>query len=176
MTESKPKTPAPKPTEALSRRGFLSWIRTGWVAFTAAVATGSISTFRFMFPNVLFEPPLVFKAGFPNEYSDGMVDERWKELYRIWVVREGEVMYALRSVCTHLGCIPNWFATEDKFKCPCHGSGFYRSGINFEGPAPRPLERVRISRADDGQIVIDKTQIFQQEKGQWSNPDSYLVL
>ena len=85
-------------------------------------------------------------------------------------------MYALKAVCTHLGCTPNWLSTEEKFKCPCHGSGFYASGINFEGPAPRPLERVRISLADDGQILIDQTQIFQQEKGQWSNPESFLVI
>ena len=52
------------------------------------------------------------------------------------------------SVCTHLGCTPNWLEGEQKFKCPCHGSGFYKDGINFEGPAPRPLERyaIRIGR------------------------------
>jgi cytochrome b6-f complex iron-sulfur subunit len=177
MAEITKPAPVSKPaSQEISRRHFLSWVRAGWIAFTAAVAAGSISTFRFLFPNVLFEPPLVFKAGFPTEYSDGVVDERWKEKFRVWVVREGNVMYALRAVCTHLGCIPNWFSNDEKFKCPCHGSGFYRTGINFEGPAPRPLERVRISRADDGQILIDKTQIFQQEKGQWSNPESYLVI
>ena len=36
---------------------------------------------------------------------------------------------------------PNWLDGEQKFKCPCHGSGFYMTGVNFEGPAPRPLER-----------------------------------
>lgn len=160
----------------ITRRGFLSWVRAGWIAFTAAAATGSLSAFRFMFPNVLFEPPQIFKAGFPSEYADGMVDTRWKEKFRVWIVREGNIIYALRSVCTHLGCTPNWLSTEEKFKCPCHGSGFYISGINFEGPAPRPLERVRISLADDGQILIDQTQIFQQEKGQWSNPESFLII
>ena len=33
---------------------------------------------------------------------------------------------------TALGCTPNWLEAEFKFKCPCHGSGFYISGINFE--------------------------------------------
>jgi hypothetical protein len=60
----------------------------------------------------------------------------------------------LIAVCTHLGCSPNWLPAENKFKCPCHGSGFYMSGVNFEGPAPRPLERARIVLADDGQILI----------------------
>ena len=65
-------------------------------------------------------------------------------------------------------------AAENKFKCPCHGSGFYRSGVNFEGPAPRPLERARILLADDGQILIDKSTKFQQEKGEWDSAESFL--
>lgn len=39
-----------------------------------------------------------------------------------------------------------------------------KTGINFEGPAPRPLERYRIFLADDGEIVVDKTKKFQQEE------------
>ena len=41
------------------------------------------------------------------------------------------------------------------------------TGVNFEGPAPRPLERARIVLADDGQILVDKSVKFQQEKGEW---------
>ena len=69
----------------------------------------------------------------------------------------GGELRAFSAVCTHLGCTPNWLAGENKFKCPCHGSGFYMTGINFEGPAPRPLERYRVVLADDGQVLIDKT-------------------
>ena len=46
-------------------------------------------------------------------------------------------------------------------------------GIHFEGPAPRPLERFKITLADDGQIIVDKTQKYQQEKGQWNDPESF---
>ena len=86
-----------------------------------------------------------------------------------------EYMVAL-GVCTHLGCTPNWLNAEQKFKCPCHGSGVRKTGINFEGPAPRPLERFRIVLADDGQIVIDKTKKYQQEKGQWSDSEAFLKV
>ena len=91
-----------------------------------------------------------------------------------WIVRTNEIIYVLSTVCTHLGCTPNWLEAESKFKCPCHGSGFYMTGINFEGPAPRPLERFRISIGDDGQIVVDKSKKFQQEKGEWSDPESFV--
>ncbi|NQW44633.1 MAG: Rieske 2Fe-2S domain-containing protein, partial [Deltaproteobacteria bacterium] len=78
--------------------------------------------------------------------------------------------------CTHLGCTPNWLEGESKFKCPCHGSGFYSTGINFEGPAPRPLERYKIGRGEDGQITVDKNMKYQFEKGQWNDANSFLEL
>ena len=49
-----------------------------------------------------------------------------------------------------------------------------KSGINIEGPAPRPLERYKITMAEDGQILIDKNTKFQQEKGQWELDGAYL--
>jgi len=159
----------------VSRRSFMKWsLPVGWVAFSAACASSLVATARFLFPNVLFEPPQSFKAGFPGEYNVGEVDVRWKDAYGVWIVRNPEGFYALIAVCTHLGCSPNWLPTENKFKCPCHGSGFYKSGVNFEGPAPRPLERARIVLADDGQILVDKSVKFQEEKGEWTKAESFL--
>jgi cytochrome b6-f complex iron-sulfur subunit len=162
----------------LSRR---AWMGLAWGTFSAATAASLAATGRFMFPNVLNEPPQQFKAGFPNEYGMG-VDERWKEKFAIWIVRiadenvepHGAGFYALITVCTHLGCTPNYLSAENKFKCPCHGSGYRLTGVNFEGPAPRPLERAKISLADDGQILIDKSRKFQYELGQWTDPDAFL--
>jgi len=159
----------------LTRRGFLSWFSVGWTAFSAASVAGLGAFQRFLFPNVTYEPPLSFKAGFPGEYGLG-VEEKFKERYGVWIVREAKGFYALSTVCTHLGCTPNWLSAETKFKCPCHGSGFMASGVNFEGPAPRPLERYRIALAEDGQILVDKNAKFQKEKGEWERPGAYLDL
>ena len=92
------------------------------------------------------------------------------------IVREAAGFYCLSTTCTHLGCTPNWLEGEKKFKCPCHGSGFKISGVNFEGPAPRPLERYAIRKTDDGQIIVDKSRKFQRELAQWDDPDSYILL
>ncbi len=162
--------------ESMGRRKFLSWLSVGWISFAAACAAMAAMTGRFMFPNVLFEPPQTFKAGVPEEYAAGEVSLRWKEKHGVWIVTTNEHLYVLSTTCTHLGCTPNWLPNENKFKCPCHGSGFYKSGINFEGPAPRPLERFKITLADNGQILIDKTRKYQQEKGQWTDPESFLVV
>jgi cytochrome b6-f complex iron-sulfur subunit len=161
----------------LTRR---AWMGVAWGAFTAASAAALAATGRFMFPNVLNEPPQQFKAGFPSEYGMG-VDERWKEKFGVWIVRTPEDIdqraagfYALLVTCTHLGCTPNYLSAEAKFKCPCHGSGFRVTGVNFEGPAPRPLERARIVLAEDGQLLVDKSRKFQRELGQWIDPEAFL--
>ncbi|MCY4637163.1 MAG: ubiquinol-cytochrome c reductase iron-sulfur subunit [Acidobacteria bacterium] len=163
----------------MGRRG---WMGLAWGSFTAATAGCLAATGRFMFPNVLNEPPQQFTIGFPDEYGEG-VDERWKDRFGVWVVRtpfddyhETSGFYALLVTCTHLGCTPNWLSAESKFKCPCHGSGFRPTGINFEGPAPRPLERARIVLAEDGQIMIDKARKFQEELGQWTDPEAFLAV
>jgi cytochrome b6-f complex iron-sulfur subunit len=171
-----PKATAPPAKAVVPRRSFISWMTLAWAAFTASMLAAATATTRFMFPNVLFEPPPTFKAGFPDEIQIGQVDERFKQKFAVWLVRDNNGIYALSTVCTHLGCTPNWLEAEQKFKCPCHGSGYYKSGINFEGPTPRPLERYAISLADDGQILVDKSRKFQYEKGEWDNPASFLKL
>ena len=175
---SKPaaKAAEPAPATTVTRREFFPWLGAAWAVYTASFLATLGAMTRFMFPNVLFEPAATFKVGFPEEFSVGVVDERFKEKYGVWVVRNEKGIYVLSTTCTHLGCTPNWLSNEKKFKCPCHGSGFYITGINFEGPAPRPLERYRVVLAEDGQIQVDKTKKYQQEKGQWSDPESFLTL
>ncbi len=159
----------------LNRREFFSYLTVGWVAFTSAIAGLLGMAFRFSYPNVNFEPEMDFVAGNVEDYEQG-VDERWKNGFGVWMVKQEGRLFALSNICTHLGCVPNWLPAELKFKCPCHGSGYYMSGINFEGPAPRPLERYKISLNTRGQIVVDKTKVFRYEKGQWDSPESYLEV
>lgn len=172
--------PAPKKADEDDRRGFLtffvgSWFAFAWTTFTASMGLMTLGTLRFLFPNVLAEPPNKVKVGPPEAFEEGKVDEKFKD-QNIWVVRNEGRIFALSTTCTHLGCTPNWQESAQKFKCPCHGSGFYISGIHFEGPAPRPLERWALAVGDDGQIVVDKSRKFQQERGEWTNPESFIQV
>lgn len=184
---SKPKLP-PK-QEKVTRRSFwsvLSSITVSPFAAAWAVTAGiggiwSLAIARFMMPNMVLELPSQFKIGPPSDFPFGTVSEKFKASRGVWIVHsdayDGEnLIFALASVCTHLGCTPNWLESEQKFKCPCHGSGFYISGINFEGPAPRPLERVGLSLAADGNLEVDKSLKFQEELGQWVDPKSYVSV
>ncbi|MBI1883588.1 MAG: ubiquinol-cytochrome c reductase iron-sulfur subunit [Chlamydiae bacterium] len=157
-----------------SRRDF--FVKTGWFLFGLIMGSWVLGLVRYMFPRVLFEPSNVFKAGFPSEYPVGEISTRWASQQRVWIARTSEGFYAILAKCTHLGCTPIWLATENKFKCPCHGSGFHRDGVNYEGPAPRALDRVKISLAQDGQILIDKGVLFQFEKGGWDKPEAFLKM
>lgn len=175
-TAQKASATAPAAAE-MTRRGLFSWAAVAWVGFTAAIG-GCMTAFgRFMFPNVLFEPPTSFKVGRPEDFPPGVVDDRFKEANGVWIVNLEGRLIALIAICTHLGCPPAWLEAQNKFKCPCHGSGYYKSGINFEGPTPRPLERARISiDPDDGQILVDKSQKYLWEQGQWDDPSSFIKM
>lgn len=191
-----PARPAAKPAAGkgsaaadVGRRGFLggalALLATPFaIAWTSVAATAGVWTLglaRFMLPNVLTEPPSRFKIGPPTDYDLGTVATKWVAQFGIWIVHTDQykgrnLIYALASVCTHLGCTPSWLDGERKFKCPCHGSGFYVTGINFEGPAPRPLERVGIRLAEDGMLEVDKSVKFQEEMGQWNDPASFFEV
>ncbi|MFM7243392.1 MAG: ubiquinol-cytochrome c reductase iron-sulfur subunit [Planctomycetaceae bacterium] len=181
----KPVKPAKKGDEGEDRRGFMQIALGSAMAmgFSALAVTGglfSLGLARFLFPNVLAEPPSKFKVGVKDAFPSGKVETKYVPQYGVWVVNgdfQGQQqIYALKTVCTHLGCTPSWLEAEQKFKCPCHGSGFYKDGVNFEGPAPRPLERYAIRIADDGQLEIDKSRTFQEELGQWADPESYVTV
>lgn len=114
---------------------------------------------RFFFPRTLFEPQTSFSIGYPTDFGFG-VDTRFQQQYRIWVVRSAEGIFVIYARCTHLGCTPDWKQAENKFKCPCHGSGFDSDGINFEGPAPRPLDRAHVEVLPTGQILVDVSRLY----------------
>uniref|UniRef100_A0A7C2JWA6 Ubiquinol-cytochrome c reductase iron-sulfur subunit n=1 Tax=Schlesneria paludicola TaxID=360056 RepID=A0A7C2JWA6_9PLAN len=158
---------------------FSTPFRLAWTACTIVGGIATLGTARFMFPNVLVEPPSKFKVGPASDYPLNTVSNKWKDQFGIWIVHTDQyqgknLIFALQSVCTHLGCTPNWLDGEQKFKCPCHGSGFYITGVNFEGPAPRPLERMGIRIAEDGMLEVDKSVKFQEEMGQWKDPASFV--
>jgi cytochrome b6-f complex iron-sulfur subunit len=149
-----------------------------WSCVAAFLITWLIAFFRFFLPRTIFEPSTVFKIGYPSDYGIG-VDTKWQAKFRIWVDRTPDRLFVIYARCTHLGCTPDWKPAENKFKCPCHGSGYDSEGVNFEGPAPRPMDRAHIELDPTGQIIVDTSRLFQQPKGQptqFNNPGAYLSV
>ena len=149
-----------------------------WASIVGFVGTSLLMFFRFFLPRTIFEPSSIFRVGFPGDYGVG-VDTKYQQLYRIWVVKTSDRLFVINAVCTHLGCTPDWKASENKFKCPCHGSGYDSEGINFEGPAPRPMDRAHIELDAEGQIVVNKGRLYDWPKGgenKFEEPGAYLPL
>jgi cytochrome b6-f complex iron-sulfur subunit len=175
------------PTQHIwSRRNFVGLA--AWGTVLGSLGAGTVAFGRFMYPRVLYEPNTVVKLGKPSEYIVNTVSEKWIKDYRLWLVRLSDGFCAIYAKCTHLGCTPRWLEAENKFKCPCHGSGYRGidaalglpniTGVNFEGPAPRPLERCKIGLAEDGQITVDYGITFRQEltdpNKSWLAPNAFL--
>ena len=157
----------------VTRRRLLAFV--GWGSFAAFWGSIALTTARFFFPRILYEPSPLFQAGKPGDYQVGEVSTRFKEAQRVWMIRTADGMYALIAICTHLGCPPNWFASEERFKCPCHGSNFLRDGTNVAGPAPVPLYRAMIALELDGTIQVDKSQ-RENRPGPRDKPPFFLPL
>jgi cytochrome b6-f complex iron-sulfur subunit len=154
------------PPVRLTRRSLFGPALLGWGAFLTAGGVGTLGLVRFLFPNVSFEPAQTFRTAPPTKFARDTVDETWKESNGVWLVNTDGFIFALSVVCTHLGCTPDWKPADNKFKCPCHGSGYYMNGVNFEGPTPRPLERFRVYvDPADGYLWVDKTAKCQVEQG-----------
>lgn len=167
------------------RRGFVA-VLGGWAfgagmaALAAASGLWAALCARFLWPNTVTQHGQRFKVGTPGEYPSGKVQTRYSQQYGVWVVhgtyRGRKQIFALSTVCTHLGCITTWQEGHRRFKCPCHGSGFSPEGLNLEGPAPRPLERYAIRLGEDGQLEVDKSRRFREELGQWADPACFVEV
>jgi cytochrome b6-f complex iron-sulfur subunit len=150
-----------------------------WAGIWGYLGVNFLMFLRFFFPRALFEPNTVFSVGYPSDFSLG-IDQRFLLTHRIWVVREPDRLFVIFAVCTHLGCTPEWKPAEHKFKCPCHGSGYDSEGINFEGPAPRPMDRAYVELDPTGKIIVDTSRLFVDDPragvNHFNDPHAYLSV
>lgn len=135
--------------DPLPRRDFLG-LAGLWAAGAAIV--GSIAGMaRLPVPLVLPEAARRFRIGGPGEFPPGT--SRIIPGRNVRVISEERGIAAVSLVCTHLGCIVS--ETAEGYSCPCHGSRFGHGGEVIQGPAPRPLRWLEITRAPDGALVVD---------------------
>lgn len=145
-----------------SRRSFFTYA--GWTLFlgTCLAFTAKLLSFTgFFFPKVLFEPSKKFPVGYPADFPDHSVTTL--KARRVFVLREGNNFVAISMVCQHLGCAVHWTDEKGIFECPCHGSKYYKNGVNFAGPAPRPLFHFEMHVADDGKLMVDTSKIVERD-------------
>ncbi len=59
-------------------------------------------------------------------------------------------IFAVKPICTHLGCLLSWNNLDKTWDCPCHGSRFDYMGHQLYNPAIRDLDVVEVEISEDG--------------------------
>lgn len=135
--------------EPVPRRDFL-----GLAALAAAGASMLFAVFgmlRLPKAAVLSSPSKKFGVTLPASLAEG---EAFVPPGRsVALFRDTEGVYAVSTICTHLGCVVK--ATTEGFECPCHGSRFTRDGEVTKGPAPRALPWLKVSAGSAG-LTVDE--------------------
>jgi cytochrome b6-f complex iron-sulfur subunit len=145
---AKPSAPPAKEEKMkVSRREFLNL---AWLASLGIVTVNmGVVTYFFALP--------IFEAGeFGGEFTIQAADVPAADVApssnpngRFWLSHTEPGVNALYMVCTHLGCLYGWLDDQDYFRCPCHGSQFFKEGTYKAGPAPRSLDQFNLMIVDN---------------------------
>ncbi len=135
--------------QPVRRRDFLGKAAMWTCGATLGLATLGMA--RMPMPAVIPGESSKVKVGPPDDFADG--ETRWIARASAFVFREGDQIFAISGICTHLGCIVAH--TPTGFDCPCHGSQFGPLGEVNKGPAPSALPWLEVALAPDGKLLVD---------------------
>lgn len=146
MTTASPSRLDPEP---VPRRDFLG-LAAAWAA-ASTLLFAALGMMRLPKAAVLSSPSRRFRVALPESLAPGtaMVPPGRS----VAIFRDDEGLYAVSTVCTHLGCIVK--TNAEGFECPCHGSRFGRDGKVVKGPAPTALPWRRVTVAGST-LLIDE--------------------
>ena len=164
-----------------TRRGFLAFL--GWGTIAVVGLQAAVAFLVYFWPRKLGTFGGKVSVGAPDQYKNGsvtyFVDGKF---YLVRLADTDELVQgtnaaggflALYQKCVHLGCTVPWrpefqWPFEGKtvtglFKCPCHGSTYLKNGQIIFGPAPRPLDYMKITN-DGGKLSVDTGTIKKRDK------------
>ena len=137
----------------MNRRGFFANLAM-WGGLVLSYGTAAAFAAGFLYPRRRGARLRSIYVGRFDQIPDGgtreMIDLRGVP---VQVVREGQSLRALSTVCPHLGCRVRWEGQEQRFFCPCHNAAFDREGKVVSGPPPRPLDRYE-TEVVDGSVYL----------------------
>jgi len=136
--------------EPIPRRDFLGMAALGSAAVTLLFSLFGMA--RLPKAAVLPSPSKKFRVTIPDSLAPGAAFVPPGRSVAIF--KDAEGVYAISTVCTHLGCIVR--PEADGFHCPCHGSLFAPDGTVVRGPAPKALPWLKVKDAGEGTYVVDE--------------------
>ena len=137
--------------EPIARRDFLG-LASVW-ATAATFLFAGIGLLRLPKAAVLASPSRKFKVSLPEALPAGEPFVPAGRSVALFKDEEGGV-YAISTVCTHLGCVVK--TGPNGFECPCHGSRFRKDGTVEKGPAPTALAWRKVT-GGGGTYVVDES-------------------
>ncbi len=145
--------------EVMPRRDFLG--RAAGLSAAASMLFALFGIARLPKAAVLPSPSKKFRVTLPESLAPGVPFVPPGRSVALFKNAEG--VFAVTTVCTHLGCIVR--PEADGFHCPCHGSRFAPDGSVVRGPAPKPLPWLAVKKAGAGVYLVDEGTIVPQ--GTW---------
>jgi cytochrome b6-f complex iron-sulfur subunit len=133
--------------EPIPRRDWLG-LSSLWAALSAFLFA-TLGMIRLPKAAVLASPSKKFRIHLPENLQPGQAFVPPGR--SVAVFRDESGVWAISTVCTHLGCIVK--PTAEGFECPCHGSRFAADGSVTKGPAPRPLPWLKVNVSGNTLIV-----------------------
>jgi cytochrome b6-f complex iron-sulfur subunit len=150
---------------ATTRRGLIAFA--GWSTI-ALVSLQAVVAFLFFFwPRKVGTFGSKVSVGAPSDFKVG--DVKYFVDGKFYLVRLDEGFMALYQKCPHVGCTVPWRpdftfeGTQGWFRCPCHGSTYNRTGQIVFGPAPRPMDYMKITN-EGGKLSVDTGSIKRRDK------------
>ena len=153
-----------------TRRALLAWA--GWGTMALVGLQAAVAFLVFFWPRKLGTFGSKLSLGSPDQFKPG--DVKYFVDGKFYLVRVGPNdelagnaaggFLALYQRCVHLGCTVPWRpefewpfqgkTVRGLFRCPCHGSTYLKVGQIIFGPAPRPLDYMKVS-LDGGRLIVD---------------------
>ena len=136
-----------------TRRNFLNRILIGW--FTMGLLPALYVVIEYLLPPKREDEAI-------QQISAGKISDlalNSSKLVRfgkkpVLVLHTSEDQFkSFSAVCTHLGCTVEYNPDDKKIHCNCHGSVFDLTGKNIGGPAPLPLQPMRLVMKDNDIFV-----------------------
>jgi cytochrome b6-f complex iron-sulfur subunit len=134
--------------EAITRRSFLALLIKGSLAGSSLIGLGILWRY-FSFQGEI-NLPSQFDLGPASDFPLGSRIQ--VQSAQVVIIHNEQGYSALSLVCPHLGCEVN--QASDGFACPCHGSRFLSDGSLRNGPASRPLARLRLEVNSEGRLIL----------------------
>ena len=163
------------PGAGTTRRGLIAFFGWGTIAL---VSLQAVVAFLFYFwPRKTSTFGSVVSAGSPNDFKVG--DVKYFVQGKFYLSRLQEGFIALYQKCPHVGCTvpwrpefthPNAPGQTGLFRCPCHGSTDLPNGQIIFGPAPRPMDYMRITN-QGGTLMVDTGKI--QKRAAWDPAQAF---